>query len=169
MPGLTAQILITHPQTENLEFILHEHHRPAWILRNGEQRIVWIPTLEHMLEDGLLMIAIYVFKYPEIVQLAQEYFHNEQENRAELYQDITSDHLQILYQKNRSRRWECGLIISVFEQAHIFSELPILEAYSMDLEVRAPIFIRHRSDWNGKSHIKGTLKYDHIFHGNEYT
>ncbi len=75
MATFTAQILVgsPHPNHGGINpthsLFLSENSRPAWILvdpypdsgpRNS--RIVWIPTLENMLEDALLMIAVYVCK-----------------------------------------------------------------------------------------------------------
>ncbi|WP_121661857.1 hypothetical protein [Metabacillus litoralis] len=74
MGTFTAQLLVgqAHPYEGGICGITHtlqlsENGRPAWVLvsTNDEKdtkitKITWIPTLEHMLEDALLMIGLYV-------------------------------------------------------------------------------------------------------------
>ena len=95
MASFTAQILIGNGGGYDNEGIipdstlfLSENSRPAWVLKYRGRKITWIPTLDNMLEDGLLMLAIFVLKDPELVELAQEYFHNKEVNKAALYDDI---------------------------------------------------------------------------------
>jgi hypothetical protein len=74
MGTYTAQVLIgtPHPNHGGIhpthQLMLSENSRPAWILtswENTEEEKVWIPTIESMLEDGLLMIAFYLLKERE--------------------------------------------------------------------------------------------------------
>ena len=136
---------------------LSENSRPGWILQQGMRKVTWIPTLDNMLEDGLLMLAIFVLKNSEIIDLSNEYFHNKKVTRAELYEDITEEHRQSLYLKCRSIEWNYKLIISVYDQAYIRSQLTILEYYSMELEICTPIFTRKFDRWSGSYNIKGSL------------
>ena len=137
---------------------LSENSRPAWVLKKGANKITWIPTVDNMLEDGLLMLALHAIKHPEIVALADQYFNNPKPTWAELYQDITEEHLQALYQKNRSIKWCCKLIITVFDKSHIRSQIPVLEQYNNEnIEVCTPIFTRNYSRWSGKVITKGSL------------
>jgi hypothetical protein len=76
MAALTAQILAgsPHPRHDGINpahyLFFSENDRPAWVLVNqnifpekqsGHSKITWIPTIENMFEDALLMIAIHVF------------------------------------------------------------------------------------------------------------
>ena len=82
MATLTAQILVgsAHPNHDGINpthyVFLWENDRPAWILvhqnifKEREEnvgRITWIPTIENILEDALLMIAIHVCKNNEVM------------------------------------------------------------------------------------------------------
>ena len=170
MASYTAQILVGRGHAGDNEGIipdgtlfLSENSRPAWILQQSDRQIVWIPTVEHMLEDGLLMVVLYIVQHPDLVPLAQDYLHNQEENWAELYEDIASEHLQVLYQRNRSLHWEGKLIISIFKGSHLFSELPLLSEYSMNLELCVPCFTRLHSGWDGKLHINGSLEPTHNY------
>jgi hypothetical protein len=164
MASYTAQILMGNGGGYDSEGIipintlfLSENSRPAWILEQKTRKITWIPTLNNMLEDGLLMLAIYALKDPEIVELSKEYFHNKDICRTELYDDITEDHLHALYLKSRSIEWNYKLIITVFDKSHIRSQISVLENYPMNLEVCAPIFSRKYSAWSKKINITGSI------------
>jgi hypothetical protein len=107
MASFTAQIIAGNGGGYENEGIipldtlyLSENSRPAWVLKKGPKKITWIPTVDNMLEDGLLMLAIHAIKQPEIIALANQYFNNPNPTCAELYQDITQEHLQVLYEKN---------------------------------------------------------------------
>lgn len=164
MASFTAQILIGNGGGYDNEGIipdstlfLSENSRPAWVLKYRGRKITWIPTLDNMLEDGLLMLAIFVLKDPELVELAQEYFHNKEVNKAILYDDITEEYRQVLYQKSRSMAWKCKLIISVFNQSYIHPQLSVLNDYPMNLEVCVPIFTRIHSRWDKQLRITGSI------------
>ena len=70
MGTFTAQILVGTPDLYHGGIIpthylfLSENDRPAWILedKSGSQNVVWVPTIEDILEDALLMIAVHVCK-----------------------------------------------------------------------------------------------------------
>ncbi len=109
MATLTAQIIVgrAHPNHGGINpthyLFFSENDRPAWVLvpenvfgkRPLEmEKTVWIPTVEHTLEDGLLMIALHILKDREIVNLTEEYFENKGIDRAKLYEDIDKAQLE---------------------------------------------------------------------------
>jgi len=72
MASLIAQILIgcPHPNHDRINtthyLFLSENDRPGWVLvdqnisqedRSSLPKITWIPTVENMLEDALLMVS----------------------------------------------------------------------------------------------------------------
>ncbi|MFC1895623.1 hypothetical protein ACFL0Q_03030 [Thermodesulfobacteriota bacterium] len=86
MGTLTAQILVgyPHPNHDGINpthfLFLSENDRPAWVMVNenvseeggsGVGRITWIPTIDDMLEDAMLMIALHICKDREIMELAE--------------------------------------------------------------------------------------------------
>ena len=114
MASLTAQMLIvkSHPYHGGINpthyLFLSENSRPAWILvpQNFiykdvvlETKITWIPTLDSILEDAFLMIALYVIKDKQIVNMAKKYLSSNQKDWAELYDDITIDNRFQMYEK----------------------------------------------------------------------
>jgi hypothetical protein len=171
MATLTAEILVgsPHPNHDGINpthyMFLSENSRPAWMLvpenifqETPEAKITWIPTIENMLEDALLMIAIHVLKEEEIVKLAEKFFTNTKPHWAELYRDISKEDREALYEKCRKIENKYKIILTVFATSTIHSQLAVLEHYKMDVEVCVPVFSRLYSVWTKKTRITGTLK-----------
>ena len=172
MATLTAQVLIgtphqNHGGIEPTHYLfLSENSRPAWILvpenifneESAEfKKITWIPTMENMLEDALLMIAIHVIRDEEIRNLAERYFRNETTEWAELYEDIDEGDLESLREKCREIGNRYKIVITVFEGSSARSDVKILENYKMDVEVCTPTYYRLFSSWTGETRIEGSL------------
>lgn len=152
MGTFTAQILVGQKHSYeggimNISHMLYlsENSRPAWILTPlhavtekepiQPKRITWIPTVEHMLEDGLLMIALYVVKDRELLKLATEFIKNANKDFIELYQDVKPENLQKLYKEAKMIMSSHKIIVSVFEGASITNQLSILKDFQNDIEV----------------------------------
>ena len=158
MGTMTAQILIGTPHqnhggiTPTHCLYLSENSRPAWILvpqnifiEKEDQnygKIVWIPTLENMLEDALLMIGLHVVQDEKIKNLAEKCFHNESPEHAALYEDIKKEDLENLYALSRQMGNRFKIIISVFRESSIMPQLKMLEKYRMDVEMCTPTYSR---------------------------
>jgi hypothetical protein len=171
MATFTAQILIGSKHTYDSGMInishclyLSENSRPAWILSSTDvfndqdqkqPNITWIPTLENMLEDALLMIGIYVLKDSTLIALAKKYFKNTNQNFIELYQDIESDNLQELYKKARIMESNHKIIVSVFQGSSLMRQLPVLKNYQNDMEVCQSIYVKEYSLWNNQFEERG--------------
>ena len=172
MGTLTAQILIGSPHPNNDGIIpshylfLSENSAPSWSLvkenvdnedKNKYPNIVWLPTVENMLEDGLLMVATHVLKNHEILEMAKDYTNQIESKRLELYSDLDDGQRNNLYQKCRELSKFPKLIISVFRSSSIETQLAVLEKYDMDVEVCTPIYSRLYSDWQNEIRIEGSL------------
>ncbi len=149
MGTLTAQILIGDAHTYHDGIIpshylfLSENSRPAWILVGqnvfdqtpmDKGKVVWIPTLEHMLEDALLMIAVNVLKEQNILSIAKNIFKNIDSNRVELY-EIDESNRNKLYQECQKIKYPCKLIVSVFYGSSITKQVSVLKNYQVETEV----------------------------------
>ena len=172
MSTVTAQILVGTPHQNHggiqpTHFLyLTENSNPAWILYPTDvfseplkeiKRTIWIPSVENMLEDGLLLIAIHVLKHEEICNLANKYFNNKTDDRAFLYEDIKEKDRFELYEK-------CGeidniykAVLTVLEGSTIMRQLPVLENYKIDVEVCTPKYVRSYSAWTKETRIQGSL------------
>ncbi len=172
MATLTAQILVggPHPNHDGINpthyLFLSENHRPAWILVDqnifqgkqlGHSKITWIPTVENMLEDALLMIAIHVRKNREIIEHAKDFCSEIQTDRLELYSVLEESQLKQLYQECRAITDFPKLIVSVFRRSTIEKQLPLLEEYKMDVEICRVNYSRLYSSWTKDTKIEGSL------------
>lgn len=173
MATFTAQLLIgsKHSYDGGMINISHslylsENSRPAWVLsptdliNEQEQKqpnITWIPTLENMLEDALLMIGIYVLKEKNLITLSQKYFKNLNKNFIELYGDIQSDHLHELYKQARLIESCHKIIVSVFQGSSLIKQLPVLKNYQNDIEVCQSIYLKEYSLWSKQFEERGDI------------
>lgn len=174
MATLTAQILVgsAHPNHGGINpthyLFLSENDRPAWILvpenifntgaNKVEKKITWMPTVENMLEDALLMIVIHVLENKEITELAQKYVRNKRDDCVELYQDINSQYLEKLYEKCRAVDARYKIVVTVLEGSSIQNQLKVIDNYKMDVEVCIPKYSRQYSRWINDTKIEGSLK-----------
>ncbi|MBU9713138.1 hypothetical protein [Evansella tamaricis] len=162
----TAQILVgnAHPYHQGIYGISHvlylsENSRPAWILKSletAEREVIWIPTLENMLEDALLMIAIYVVKDKEVINLWKDYTTEKNRNHMELYQ-INQKELQKMYEQARELTSSCKLAITIFSDSSINHQLSAIKFYNMDFEVCTSRYEKHYSVWSKRREERGSL------------
>jgi hypothetical protein len=119
--------------------------------------LVWIPTLEHMAEDLLVMIGVHVIRDREMHEMIQDHGHDPLGNRIEMYR-LNSDLREALYE--RALLYEGGwkLALTVFAGSHLEHRLQKLNEYRFQLEVCISSFARHYDRWNeGNVSLKGSL------------
>ncbi len=82
---------------------LYENDRPRWVLispavpRNTKiEKRVWIPTVENMIEDALLMFGYYVKKDEFLIEKLQSYVSQTDNERLMLY-SVNKDIRNLLY------------------------------------------------------------------------
>lgn len=174
MGTFTAQILVGNPHPYHDGIIpihylfLSENSRPAWVLvpqnffiqgkdQSIKNKIVWIPTVENMLEDAFLMIAIHLQKNHEIIELAKSFYNNVALDSVELYRHFSECQRTQLYEKCREISVFPKVIISIFRDSTIQRQLPIIAHYKMEVEVCCPIYSRLFSVWSQETRIEGSL------------
>jgi len=172
MATLTANILVgtTHPNHGGINpthyVFLSENSKPAWILvpenisspkTFKDQRVIWVPTSENMLEDALLMIAIHVIKHKEVCDLSKKYFVNNNKEIVKMYEDINQENLEELYRKCRCIDNSYKIVISILEGSTLQEQIKLIENYKMDIEVCTSQYSRLYSMWSRETKIKGVL------------
>ena len=141
------------------QMFLSENSRPAWTLyqiHSDEPMAVWIPTVENMLEDGILMACLLTIKDPALVSAAAA-FRGDYLKRAELYDDINAKNRRNLYELSRRVGVEHKLVISVLEGCSFTNQLAILGQYLIGVEVCQSIYSREYSAWTNSVNETGTL------------
>ena len=146
---------------------MKENDQPSWNLVRANvfqesktyklSKIVWKPTLENMLEDALLMVAIHVMKNKEIIKIAKDYSSKIESQLLELYSDLNNKQRDILYQKCRELSEFPKIIISVFRSSTIEGQITVLEKYKMEVEVCTPTYSRLYSGSDKNERIEGSL------------
>jgi hypothetical protein len=167
---ITAHILIGsgHPHHDGIvsshRLYFLENSRPSLVLLPDEVlgeaepiKVTWIPTLENTLEDALLMIAIHVLKDPDIVEMASNFLRSKDNNWVVLYEDISPQDLETLYQRCRNLKNTFKLVVTVLRGSNIEEQLQTLDQYNMDLEICRPNFVRLYSQWLDQTRIEGEL------------
>lgn len=173
MSNITASLLIGRSSTKDGIYATHsmyliEDEQPVWFLQETgiEQTelegscVTWLPRSESILEDGLLMIALYVVKNKDFVELAQKYIHGIGGDKADLNMDVKKENLAELRNKCRNLNFGKKVVITVLEGSAIANDLSILENYRIPLEVCVPQYIRRAQDQNYDFFVTGTLQAD---------
>ncbi|MFW5807332.1 MAG: hypothetical protein ACOCWU_06660, partial [Spirochaetota bacterium] len=139
MATMTAQILVGGNHRHHGGIIpthavyLSENSRSAWILMSYEiypegplyiRRVIWIPTVERMLEDAIVMIALHVVRDSRVLEAASACFDRPEGDRLELYDDAKGD-LDGLYEAARAVKGFPKLVISVLAGSTIVRQLPV--------------------------------------------
>lgn len=143
------------------QLFLSENDKPAWVLtemdseNRSSRKIVWVPTLENMLEDALLMVAIYVLKDKEVVEKAERCFKislYDYYNYIELYSHIEDDDRRELYRlcKRVFHKYELKLTLTVMLGSYILKQIHVLREYPVECEVCITKFARSRNYWGNK-------------------
>jgi len=128
---------------------LTENNRPALVLltnsifngfheQKGKERIVWIPSLENIMEDALLMIALYVLGDEQISSLARKYIKFIEDNRVEVYQDISEERRDELYHACQLIKDWRKIVLAVQEGSFLLKHLNKLENYRAEFELLLP-------------------------------
>jgi hypothetical protein len=153
MATTTAFIIVGDPHPNHGGIIpehmlqLYENSRPAWVLAHlreagGSQRStplapqpVWIPTVDGMLEDGLLMLVLHIFQPADLVSLADRMFRCDWRRGAELYDEIDKRDLQDLRLGSRHFPLPGKIVITALMHSHILQQVSRVAEYPWEAEV----------------------------------
>ena len=153
--NITAQIIVEHgrrydPVAVPFETLLLDESGPVpiWILK--DQNIKWKVTASNKFEDALLMASLLILKDPEVEEFACNYFSHLDNfcfENIDLNVNLSAEHLQHLYQKNRKVCCWKRLIINVFDGcSDVDFQIQTLEDYSMDVEIGITTYRRSVQD-----------------------
>lgn len=178
MSTTTAQILIGASDTNRYcirpahVLTVHEKSRPLLVLRPypvtmperlpdgvappGE--VHWVPTLKHMFEDALLMVAVHALKVPDVVKPAATFRRMHEANFMDLSDLEDSKKLKLLHARCRKHfPPRSKLAISLFYHSAFFGHVQVLKAYPMQVELCTPVFDRFWHTFDGAMVERGTL------------
>jgi hypothetical protein len=171
MSSVTAQILVGHPDTFHAGIwpthglYLFENSRPSWVLAPlalqlpddpARRTYTWIPTPEHLLEDGLVMVYLYALRDDGVRAVAPRSLDDAHTWR-ELGASTTADERVELARACRASAARCKVVVTVLEGSSLTGRLSPLEDYPVDLEVCPSRFVREVAGWKGEIVRRGTL------------
>ncbi len=170
MAATTAQLLLgnPHPNDGGLSvidtMILTEGSRPAWILHRAgplqpgwRREVIWIPSIEHMLDDGLLMAAIHAFKSEPLRARFSSFSDKLDCNRLELYDDLSVEQRHELYRLCRELDDFPKVVLTVYAGSGLIPCIGTLAHYRMECEVLLPVYTRTYSRWTQQTTFTGEL------------
>lgn len=145
MGSVTAQILIGngHPNHDGIipmhQMFLSENSRPSWTLKTvsehePELAVTWIPTIEHMLEDGLLMIGLYLIKDEALREMAGDVIAVSDDRPFELQDKFSEEQRNELYAACCQIKG-CKIVLTVLKGSTIWNQCGILENYGIEVEL----------------------------------
>lgn len=139
--------------------MLSENSRPAWMLSSfdGESPTVWTPTVDDMLEDGLLMAGLLVAQDPALVAAAAPVFRCDFKKRVEMYDDINERDRRNLYTLCRKISAPTALVVCVLEGSTIARQVGVLGDYQFDVELCPSVYRRGYSRWRNQVVVSGSL------------
>ena len=173
MSTMTAQILIgkAHPYdggiNPNFTMFLSENSVACWTLIKLNFRetvqptnpivVKWIPTIEFMLEDAVMMIGLYVLKDVELIHLAKEHIRTYPGDKIDLYSDASEEGLKEMRARAKQLTNHYKMTLSIFFDSTINRQYKSLKDYKMDIEVCLPAYAREYSVWSKKVEERGEL------------
>lgn len=151
---MTAQILIgePHPYHDGIMpshiLFLTENSRAALTLvamndfRVGKEgKVTWIPTLENMIDDAMLMIAVHVEKNVDVIEIATTFSKRIEDDWYE-FEDISEEDRQKLYEKCRTENYLNRLVVTILEESSIAKKTDVLKHYKVKSVVCLPVHVR---------------------------
>lgn len=150
MGTVTAQIMVGSSHryhggiTPTHALYLSENDRPAWVLiqhdpmgqKASNRAATWIPTVDHMLEDGLTMIAAEVVGAAGLTERFRSKLDGDRFlTLPEMFND---QELRELRELGKAQFGGLRIVVTVLSESTIMSQLPVLESYNLDAVVCLP-------------------------------
>jgi len=148
---------------------LSEGDRPAWVLDVAgvlrkddgaikfERSIIWIPTLERMADDLLVMVGAHILHDAELLELFETCLIDPSTNQLGLY-SIPAELREAMYTRCREYEGSWKLALTVFEGSSLQRTLSSLASYKCQLEVCRSTYVRMYDRWDeGKTKVHGSL------------
>lgn len=143
---------------------LIEGSRPAWKIElpvgdAKPRELMWIPSLEHTIDDLVIMMGLHIVETPALIELAKTVTEVDlMADTVEVY-SIPADVRRSLYSTAREvdGNFKLGLTVfngSMLEQGQ---RLEAVGNYAFDVEICRSMFQRIRTAWNPEGSTHGTL------------
>lgn len=142
------------------QLLLSENSRPAWTLVDLDRQdppVVWIPTVENMLEDGLLMAGLLALEDPGLAAAATTCFRHGYGERVELHSDIPDADRKRLHQLCRGIGPVAKVVVTVLEGSTVAGQVGVLANYGLEVEVCPSVYQRTQAGGANEVQARGSL------------
>ncbi|NLO72159.1 MAG: hypothetical protein GX102_14695 [Porphyromonadaceae bacterium] len=155
MATITTTIFIgqSHPNHGGISpthiILLTENSRPSLTLRSmeGDQKpITIIPTIENMVDDIYLMIAVYVLKK---IKTRKELYNEKNES---LYEIFDEDSRKSMYRQVMTdlQKLNMKIVFNLLDGSNLIHQIEKIKQYPVDFEITKPFIVREYSPWQNK-------------------
>jgi len=136
---------------------LIEGSQPAWkleipaLLEEGQpaREIMWIPSLEHLLEDLIVMFGLHVIKTPELLEVVAG-AGVDLLGKTVTVNNLSAELRKALYAAARAVDGDFKLGLMVFEGSYLYRHgaLTVLKEFVFDVEICRMVYKRVRTAWS---------------------
>jgi hypothetical protein len=170
MATLTAHFLIGENDPHHWGVIpraqlsLFENDKPVFLLSPlmtdyKARSFSWVPTLEHMLDDALLMIAVHFMHVFSLRDIAKKDYRSRKGKPFEIYEDMDATTHEELLVATRLLPDFPKLVITVLEGSSLREHVASIKKYSMDVELCFAGYKRNLSEWTQGTHIEDFIDF----------
>lgn len=140
---MTAEVIVgsdhpfhdgIHPQ---VRVELWENSRPAWLIKKGNEEVAvrMIPTLDHMVEDLMLLIGLHVVRDQGLIDAVEKSIQNGSLEDLALYEAFDEKQRRALYQRCRMVAYPLTLVFLIFDTSSLSYIKEILADYDVSVRV----------------------------------
>jgi hypothetical protein len=159
MTSMTAHLLVSTEDRErgffpSHQLCLYEGPLPLWRLTAidaipGAALAVWVPTVEHMLADAVLMVGLHVVRDASLLELAGRSIRRPHYERIDVCGDIEPRDADMLREASRKIAPSYHLLLTARDRSHVWTQIDQLRRYAASVEIR-----RSGSIPAGSFHVK---------------
>jgi hypothetical protein len=123
-----------------------------------QEEISWVPAgPEHILEDGLLLIAVHVLRDGDLLELTRAKLPELVRDSSVELEKLPADLLGELRERSRHINMGQKVVVTVLGGSSLEGQLPLLERYLMQLEVCTVTYSRTANQWSPALRTRGSL------------
>jgi hypothetical protein len=146
------------------QLFLFENDRPVYVLDwlttdDKAESFSWVPTVEHMLDDAMLMIAVHFLGAFPFEDITRKGYRSRKGKPFEIYEDMDAKTHEDLLVATRLLPEFPKLVITVLAGSYLREHVAGIKNYSMDVELCFAGYKRNLSEWTKETHIEDFIDF----------
>lgn len=127
---------------------LTENSRPAFTLKSlygNEKEIIIIPTIENMIDDLYLMVAVYILK---TIKSGKPLYTTD---RKSMYDIFTPEERKMMYleTKTKLKDFQIKFVFNLLDCSTLLNQIELIKEYPNDYEITVPFLKKEYNAWTG--------------------